>query len=146
MTLATISLLENWTIDKNLVMTGMINPDGSIGPIGGIPYKIDAASSVGATRFLIPKGQMLYTEMITETINQNGWNQIISKPVTRNVSEYAMNTYKMKVFEVENINEVLLYATGNTFVAPESENEITSEDYVYAMRPLAESLLSLIHI
>ena len=82
MTLAIISLLENWTIDKNLVMTGMIDPDGSIGPIGGIPYKIDAANSVGATRFLIPKGQMTYTETVTETTTQNGWTQIITKPVT----------------------------------------------------------------
>jgi len=141
MTLATISLLENWTIDKNIVMTGMINPDGSIGPIGGIPYKIDAANSVGATRFLIPKGQMIYTEMITETTIQNGWNQIISKPVTRNVSEYAMNNYNMEVFEVGDINDVLLYATGNTFFVPESKYQITSEDYIYAMRPLAEALL-----
>jgi len=141
MTLATISLLENWTIDKNLVMTGMINPDGSIGPIGGIPYKIDAANSVGATRFLIPKGQMTYTEMVTETITQNGWTQIITKPVTRNVSDYAMNNYGMEVFEVEDINEVLTYATGNSFVVPESEHQITTEDYINAMRPLSISLL-----
>jgi uncharacterized protein len=142
MTLATISLLENWTIDKNLVMTGMINPDGSIGPIGGIPYKIDAANSVGASRFLIPKGQMTYTETVTETTTQNGWTQIITKPVTRNVSEYAMENYGMEVYEVGDINDVLLYATGHTFVVPESEHQITSQDYISAMRPLADSLLS----
>ena len=142
MTLATISLLENWTIDKNLVMTGMINPDGSIGPIGGILYKVDAANSVGANRFLIPKGQMTYTEMITETTTQNGWTQIITKPVERNVSEYAMKNYDMEVFEVEDINEVLFYSTGHTFVVPESEHQITTEDYIDAMRPLADSLLS----
>ncbi len=142
MTLATIALLENWTIDKNLVMTGMINPDGSIGPIGGILYKVDAANSVGATRFLIPKGQMTYTEMITETTAQNGWTQIITKPVIRNVSEYAMENYNMEVFEVEDINEVLLYATGHSIVVPESEHQITTQDYVNAMRPLADSLLS----
>jgi len=141
MTLATISLLENWTIDKNMVMTGMINPDGSIGPIGGILYKVDAANSVGASRFLIPNGQMEYTEMITETTTQNGWTQISTKPVTRNVSNYAMDNYGMEVFEVEDINEVLLYATGESFEVPESENEITTGDYVYAMRPLAQSLL-----
>ena len=40
MTLATISLLENWTIADDIVMTGMIDPDGSIGPIGGIPHNV----------------------------------------------------------------------------------------------------------
>ncbi len=141
MTLATISLLENWTIDKNLVMTGMINPDGSIGPIGGIPYKIDAANSVGAKQFLIPKGQMIYTETVTDTITQNGWTQIITKPVKRNVSQYAMDNYGMDVFEVEDINDVLFYATGHIFQAPDSENQITTEDYIAAMKPLAKSLL-----
>ncbi len=58
-------------------MTGMINPDGSIGPIGGILQKIDAAYSVGATRFLLPKGQMTYTEMVTEATNENGWVTVI---------------------------------------------------------------------
>jgi uncharacterized protein len=141
MTLATIALLENWTIDKNIVMTGMINPDGSIGPIGGITYKVDAANSVGANRFLLPKGQMTYTETVTETRTQNGWTQIFTKQVTRNVSEYAMDNYGMEVFEVEDINDVLLYATGNTFVVPESEHQITSDDYINAMKPLAKTLL-----
>ena len=154
MTVATISLLENWKMDNRTVMTGMINPDGSIGPIGGIIYKIDAANSVGATRFLIPKGQMTYTETITETTTQNGWTQIITKPVTRNVSDYANDNYGMEVFEVEDINDVLFYATGHSFDFPESEHKITTEDYINAMKPLAESLLdgaeelylSLIHI
>jgi len=141
MTLATIALLENWTIDEHLVMTGMINPDGSIGPIGGIPYKVDAANSVGATHFLIPKGQMIYTEMLTETITQNGWTQIIQRPVTKNVSDYALDNYGMEVNEVEDINDVILYATGHTFDGSESKHQITSEDYMSAMRPLAESLL-----
>jgi uncharacterized protein len=142
MTLATIALLENWTIDKNLVMTGMINPDGSIGPIGGIPQKIDAAHSVGATRFLIPKGQMTYTEMVTESTGSNGWWQTTTHPVTRNVSDYAMENYGIEVFEVEDINDVLLYATGNYFPATESESQITTEDYIDAMKPLATVLLN----
>jgi len=55
MTTAVTSLLQNWTMDNKTMMTGMINPDGSIGPVGGILQKVDAACSVGATRFLIPK-------------------------------------------------------------------------------------------
>ena len=142
MTLAAIVLLENWTIDKNLVMTGMINPDGSIGPIGGIPYKIDAANSVDATRFLIPKGQMTYTEMVTETTSSNGWWQTTSHPVTRNVSDYAMENYGIEVFEVEDINDVILYATGNYFPTPDSVSQITTEDYIDTMKPLATVLLN----
>jgi len=142
MTIAVISLLENWTLDNKTVMTGMINPDGSIGPIGGIPYKIDAAHSVGATRFLVPKGQMTYTEMVAETISNDGWTQIITHPVTKNVSEYAQTTYGMEVDEVGDINEALLYFTGWSFPIVESPNKVTTEDYLTAMKPLATTLLN----
>jgi uncharacterized protein len=142
MTVAVISLLENWTLDNHTVMTGMINPDGSIGPIGGIPYKIDAAHSVGATRFLIPKGQMTYTETITETTSGNDWTQITTRPVTRNVSDYARTNYGMDVHEVEDINDALLFFTGWNFPVTESPDKITTEDYITAMRPLATSLLN----
>ena len=142
MTIAVISLLENWTLDNKTVITGMINPDGSIGPIGGIPYKIDAAYSIGATRFLVPKGQMTYTEMVTETISNGGWTQIITHPVTKNVSEYARTTYGMEVDEVGDINEALTYFTGWSFPVVESPNKITTEDYITAMKPLATTLLN----
>jgi uncharacterized protein len=141
MTVAVVALLENWTLDNKTVMTGMINPDGSIGPIGGIPYKIDAAHSVGATRFLIPKGQMTYTEMVTETTSNNGWTQIITYPVTRNVSQYAMEEYGMEVHELADINDALLYFTGWEFLVVESNNSITTQDYINSMKPLATNLL-----
>jgi uncharacterized protein len=142
MTIAVIALLENWTLDNNTVMTGMINPDGSIGPIGGIPYKIDAAHSVGATRFLIPKGQMMYTEMVTEYQNVNGIIWQNTYPVTRNVSDYAMTNYGMQVVEVEDIDDALFFCTGWTFPVTESPDKITTEDYITAMKPLATSLLA----
>jgi uncharacterized protein len=141
MTAAVVSLLENWTIDNKVVMTGMINPDGSIGPIGGIIQKIDAAYSVGATRFLIPKGQGTYIDTLTETITEGDWTQIITRQVTRNVSEYALYNYGMEVVEVEDINDVLLYLTGWDFPVVESEYSITTEDYIDSMKPLATSLL-----
>ncbi len=142
MTVAVISLLENWTLDNKTVMTGMINPDGSIGPIGGIPYKIDAAYTIGATRFLIPRGQMTYTETVTETTAGDGWTQIITRPITRNVSDYARSHYGMEVFEVEDINDALVYFSGRNFPVIESSDKITTEDYIAAMKPLATTLLN----
>jgi len=139
MAVATISLLENWEMDNNTVMTGMINPDGSIGPIGGIPQKIDAANSVGATHFLIPKGQGTYTEMVATTIN--GWITTV-KPVTRNIADYAMDNYGMAVTEVEDIYEALENFTGYRIFINETEGKITSEDYIEAMKPLASTLLN----
>ena len=142
MTTAVISLLQNWTMDDKTVMTGMINPDGSIGPVGGIIQKIDAAYYVGATRFLIPKGQGEYTETITETVTDNGWTQIITRNILRNVSDYALENYNIEVIEVEDINDVLLYYTGWNFPVVESNYSITTEDYIESMKPLAMTLLN----
>ncbi|MEM0466969.1 MAG: S16 family serine protease [Candidatus Thermoplasmatota archaeon] len=141
MTTAVVALLENWTLDSKTVMTGMINPDGSIGPIGGIIQKCDAAYSVGATRFLIPKGQNVYTETITETTQDGMWTQIRTRQVKRNVSDYAMTKYGIEVCEVEDINEAILYFTGWTFTTSESNQSISTKHYVESMQPLATQLL-----
>jgi PDZ domain-containing protein len=36
--------------------TGTITPEGQVGPIGGIPFKMRAAQDAGATTFLVPSG------------------------------------------------------------------------------------------
>ncbi|PUA32195.1 MAG: hypothetical protein B7O98_05870 [Zestosphaera tikiterensis] len=58
-TVALISLLTNMSLNKSVVMTGMILPDGLIGPVGGIPEKLEAAKSVGAKVMIIPAGQRM---------------------------------------------------------------------------------------
>jgi uncharacterized protein len=145
MTISTISALENWTIDNKTMITGMINPDGSIGPVGGIVAKLDAAHDVGATRFLIPKGQNVYTELETvQTVQQEGNTQIVKieqHPVTRKVSDYAMQKYGIEVTEVTDINDALLYMTGHMFNVSTSDHQITTENYFDTMKPLADGLL-----
>jgi len=132
MTVATISLLENWAMDNETVMTGMINPDASIGPIGGIPQKIDAANSVGAKTFLIPRGQGTYTEF------EGG---IFATPVTKSVADYAMNNYGITVVEVTEIDDAVEHFTGYTFETNESNGEISTQNYLDSMEPLARHLL-----
>ncbi|HLD78592.1 MAG TPA: S16 family serine protease [archaeon] len=55
--LATIAALENRTLDTGVLITGTIEPDGSIGPVGGIREKAEAARLANATLFLVPLGQ-----------------------------------------------------------------------------------------
>ena len=138
MTVATIALLENWEINEQTIMTGMINPDGSIGPIGGIPQKIDAAYSVGAKRFLIPSGQGTYIELVTTT---SGWITTTT-PVVRKVSDYVNSKgYDIEVVEVAEVNQAVENFTGYRFTFDGSEDEITTESYLTSMKPLASSLL-----
>ncbi len=142
LTTAVVALLEGWDLDDQTVMTGMINPDGSIGPIGGITKKIDAANSVGATRFLIPEGQGTYTETIYETIQTAWGQQVVSHQVTRNVSDYAEDNYGIEVVEVADIKDVVYYYTGYEYEVVSSNQSISTEQYIDSMKPLATNLLS----
>ncbi len=57
MTVAVLSLMRNEPLQDDITMTGTINPDGTIGPVGGIPYKIDGVVAAKKKRMLIPAGQ-----------------------------------------------------------------------------------------
>ncbi len=57
MTIGFISLFLNKTPNQWVTMTGMINPDGSIGPVGGLLGKLQAVADKGFKVFLIPYGE-----------------------------------------------------------------------------------------
>ena len=69
MTVAMWALITNHTLNPDVVMTGMILPDGSIGPVGGLPAKIKAAAQEGYEVVLIPYGQQIYQTSSGQVIN-----------------------------------------------------------------------------
>jgi hypothetical protein len=56
MTVAVLSALRNEKLKAGVTMTGTINPDGSIGPVSGIYYKLMGAKRAGLKTVLIPAG------------------------------------------------------------------------------------------
>ncbi len=57
MTVAIVAAFLHAKPNGSVVETGMIMPDGTIGPVGGIPEKLQAAAEVHAKVMLIPAGQ-----------------------------------------------------------------------------------------
>lgn len=53
-----------WTLDPSVAATGTINPDGTIGPVGGIPAKAQGAADAGITTFLYPAGLDIATTQV----------------------------------------------------------------------------------
>jgi PDZ domain-containing protein len=55
-TLAILDVLTEGSLTggHQVAVTGTINPDGSVGPIGGIAQKAAAAADAGAEVFLVP--------------------------------------------------------------------------------------------
>jgi uncharacterized protein len=109
LTIATIAAVENKTPNPHVVISGTINPDGTIGPIGGVLEKAKAAKEAGATSFLVPDGQG------TSTTYQPQQNCKTIGPIT-----YCTNEYKgsktdissaagITIKEVSTINDALSY-------------------------------------
>jgi uncharacterized protein len=60
-----MAVMRGDRIPDNVSMTGTVNPDGTIGPVGGIPHKILGAAQAGTKRFAIPLGQRRDTNLCT---------------------------------------------------------------------------------
>jgi len=100
LTIATIASIRGLDIDPNVMMTGMINPDGTVGPVGGILEKIMGANEKGIKTFLIPSGQTVIQTVDGTTVQ------------TVNVVEYAKLHWGITVIEVDDATDALWYFTG----------------------------------
>ncbi len=137
MTIATIAGLKNLTLRKDVFMTGMIYPDGFIGPVGGIPYKLEAAAKAGAKIFLIPKGQRYV--YVQETVEEKqGPFIVITKRLKPVDVEELGKKLGVKVIEVSTIEQALWYYTGYTIQKPKPSVNISK--YSDLMKVLAVNM------
>jgi len=112
MTVAVMAALENATIKPDITMTGMINPDGTIGPVGGLKGKLEAAASSGYKYFLIPLGQRI---IVVPNIT---YREIFPGVIVSSVNYEKIDLVKLgeklgvKVIEISNIRQAYYYFTG----------------------------------
>src|SRR5579885_152062 len=109
MTVLLISDLLGKPINHNVLMTGTIQPDGTIGPIGAAADKADAAGQFGAKTFLVPHGQALVSvhncsETTEGTITYQTFT-MEQKPL----SPIMQSKYGMQVIEISTIQDALKY-------------------------------------
>jgi uncharacterized protein len=79
LTVATIAALQGWDPDPEVMVTGTISPDGTVGKVGSILEKAQAANSIGASTFLVPEGQSITTVFVSKRTCQNyGFTEICS--------------------------------------------------------------------
>jgi len=87
-----VALLNGLSINESIAITGIILPDITIGPVGGLLAKIKAAGKAGVKVAIVPSGQLIIKDPITNT--------------TINVMSVARK-YGLKVKEASNLYEVL---------------------------------------
>jgi uncharacterized protein len=115
MTILTMSELAGVEVNPEVAITGTVNPDGSVGTIGGVLEKAVTASKAGVTTFLIPQGQI------------------------GEIGNYTFNN-SMRVVEVFTVRQAYGYFTNIYF--EEAEDEIYFDEFNTFMKPMSEELMS----
>jgi len=139
LTVATVAAVKNWTLKSEVVMTGMINPDESIGPVGGIPFKLEAAAAKNATIFLIPEGQSTVTVRKTVTRARGAFIISEEKEETVDVIELGKEL-NVEVKEVGTIQEAVRAFTGQEIIKPAYKGTVITPRYLSLLEPLATNL------
>ena len=108
-TIATISAIIQEPIREGIAITGTIEIDGSIGPVGGIPEKAIAAAEAGIKLFLVPEGQskVVIYERKTQTQQGRGFTlrRTYYEPVEVDLNAEVFKEYGMEIREVKTIWE-----------------------------------------
>ena len=109
LTIATIAALENKTLDPEVAITGTINPDGTIGRVGGIKSKLGAVGELGVKVFLVPQGQGMKPSFKVGKECENVGGVKFCRTEYRPQQSLFTSESGVIVREVPNISEALKY-------------------------------------
>lgn len=112
MAVAFTALLAGWPLRDDVLMTGMINPDGTIGPVGGILEKAEAAHEAGASLFLVPEGQAIVVRQVHEVHEEGGFQEVRTRQEEVDVRQYAADKWDLEVREVADVQAAVENFTG----------------------------------
>ncbi len=99
-TIALIAALTDQQINETAVVTGTIEPDSSIGNVGGIFEKAKAVAQAGFETFYVPEGQT------TLYYYQRGPQRFQIKRQSIDLTTYAQEQWNLSVEEVGSIDEL----------------------------------------
>jgi len=109
MTVAVFSAMTGNTPNPDMIITGTIEDDGTVGMVGKIMQKAKAVADYGFSTMLIPQGGSIQASDIGEL----GSNNATTEQLVLNVSEYAHKNWNLTLVEVGNISEVLELMLGD---------------------------------
>jgi uncharacterized protein len=128
LTVGAIAAMEQWHVRPDVLITGTIQPDGSIGPVGGIPEKAQAAAAAGIRTFLFPEDEA------TQPLS--------SQPgVTVDVAAYCREQLQMTCQPVGDVYEAVANMTDHAFVLPPLAGDVTGAAFHAKLGPLSQQLI-----
>jgi predicted S18 family serine protease len=102
-----IAAVWNHSLNRSVFMTGTVKTDGTVGAVGGIPYKALAAAQEGGTTFIVPKGQSVVAQTVArETQPIPGLTLVRYEQIQVKLSDLLKQEgFNIKVVEVMSILE-----------------------------------------
>ena len=126
MTVGAIAAINDWSVREDALMTGTINPDGTVGPVGGIAEKATAAASIGVTRFLFPAGQEVVPFGTARVVN---------------MTQYCRDELRIDCLPVADVIDAVALMTDHVIERPPLTGNVTGRDYLTRLAPLAAELV-----
>ncbi len=109
---STVAAIEGKKVKTDVAMTGTIDPQGNVGPIGGVIEKASAAAGQGMKLFLVPAGQTkvnYYKEVVEE--QKRGFvtiRRVRLVPQQIDLNEYAKeNNLDIEIREISTLKEAV---------------------------------------
>ncbi len=107
--IATVAAVQNKTLRPDVMITGTIEEDGSVGKVGGIIEKAAAAKAVGAKLFLVPKGEGTQVYTKPEEKCSKGIGFLICETNYERIEVSVGESVGIEVKEVSVIEDALKY-------------------------------------
>ncbi|HWH08448.1 MAG TPA: S16 family serine protease, partial [Candidatus Thermoplasmatota archaeon] len=123
-----IAALNGWQVRPDVLMTGTISPDGTVGPVGGVAEKARAAAEAGMTTFLFPAGE----EVVP--LSTEGNRRI-------DLRAYCRDELRIRCLPVADVYEAVENMTDHAFVRPPLVGNVTGERFRERLGPLSNDLL-----
>jgi hypothetical protein len=111
MTLLVISAIEKKPLREDVTLTGTIDQNGSVGAIGGIPEKAQAAKAAGKSLLLLPRDNANLVLDTPQTRQYYGFTIIRHVQTTVDAKTYVEQNIDIPVQYVDTIDDVLKAAT-----------------------------------
>lgn len=121
--------LNGWTVRPDALMTGTVNPDGSIGPVGGIPEKARAAADAGMSVFLFPEGQEL-------SPTEGARPQLIDMEI------YCRDELDIECVPVGDVRDAISIMTDHVIEQQPITGNVTGDAFRRALEPLSGELVA----
>lgn len=107
MTTLLLSVLEGFPLNESVTVTGTIDEDGGIGPVGGILEKAEAAAASGKTLLILSGENSRVIDYREDARSFGGLKIARQRPVIVDAKEYIEENIGIRVEYVDSIDSLL---------------------------------------